>query len=468
MNNLESGNPAGVLAGATPSHEPVAEDERPWAAGSPDAGPASASAGESAETPLVWPPTEEDLDQVEVVEVEWAQAPAPTQAASPSDHAPALPPGLSVSPAEPAGEGQPSFDVRQAPPPAPAPPERTEPLALFGGVSGTAASHPRAMGAVQRRTSWWLIPIVVLANVVGLAIGWYIRPFIPFPSTVNLAIETMPPGATVDVDGVSRGTSPVRMTLPPGEHRLAVTNRGVTREVSMQLKAGTDVVRVFDFATEPPTTGTSGLSGSLDVQTRPAGAQVVVGGQSRGLTPVTLEGLPVGTVEVQLTLNERTVTELVEIRAGKPALLVVPMTIGPTTAPGWISVRSEIPLRIVEGGRVVGTTDSERIMLAGGRHNLELVNGPLEVRLARPVFVQGGRSQVIEVARPVGLVNINARPWAEVFAQGTRLGETPLGNVSLPVGDHELVFRHPQFGERRQTVTVRAATPARVSVTFTP
>ena len=93
------------------------------------------------------------------------------------------------------------------------------------------------------------------------------------------------------------------------------------------------------------------------------------------------------------------------------------MTGGPTTEPGWISVRSDIPLRIVEGGRVVGTTDSERIMLAGGRHNLELVNEPLEVRLARPVFVQGGRSQVIEVARPVGLLNINARPWAEVFAQ---------------------------------------------------
>jgi hypothetical protein len=59
-------------------------------------------------------------------------------------------------------------------------------------------------------------------------------------------------------------------------------------------------------------------------------------------------------------------------------------------------------------------------------------------------------------------------PWAEVWVGDQRLGETPLGNVSLPVGRHEVVFRHPQLGERRQPLVVKANTPARVVADFTP
>ena len=33
-----------------------------------------------------------------------------------------------------------------------------------------------------------------------------------------------------------------------------------------------------------------------------------------------------------------------------------------------------------------------------------------------------------------------------------------------PVGTHEVIFRHPQFGEQRITATVTATAPARLSV----
>jgi hypothetical protein len=241
----------------------------------------------------------------------------------------------------------------------------------------------------------------------------------------------------------------------------------VTRDVQLQLGAGTEIVRSFDFVPASGTPAGDTSLGSLQVDSRPPGAQVVIAGQARGVTPLTVSGLAPGTLEVQLVTADRTLAEQVEIRAGTQAMLVVPMSSN-AAAPGWIAVRSPVPLRILEGGRVVGTTDSDRIMLAGGRHDLEFVNEGLEVRIPRSVAVQGGRETALDVSLPRGLVSINARPWAEVFAQGNRLGETPLGSVSLPVGEQELVFRHPQFGERRQSVTVRAVTPARVSVAFTP
>ena len=48
--------------------------------------------------------------------------------------------------------------------------------------------------------------------------------------------------------------------------------------------------------------------------------------------------------------------------------------------------------------------------------------------------------------------------------KGVSLGTTPLGDLAVPIGTHELVFRHPQLGERRQTVTVKAQTVARIGI----
>ena len=69
-----------------------------------------------------------------------------------------------------------------------------------------------------------------------------------------------------------------------------------------------------------------------------------------------------------------------------------------------------------------------------------------------------------KVEWPKGTVAVNAVPWAEVWIDGDRIGETPIGNLSLPIGPHEIVFRHPELGELHHAVTVTLNTPARVSV----
>jgi hypothetical protein len=69
----------------------------------------------------------------------------------------------------------------------------------------------------------------------------------------------------------------------------------------------------------------------------------------------------------------------------------------------------------------------------------------------------------ITIAVPNGRVSINAAPWADVWIDGAAAGQTPLANLVLPIGTHEIVFRHPQLGEQRQQVTVKADGLARVS-----
>jgi hypothetical protein len=54
-----------------------------------------------------------------------------------------------------------------------------------------------------------------------------------------------------------------------------------------------------------------------------------------------------------------------------------------------------------------------------------------------------------------------------VFVDGRSVGLTPLGSVTVPIGSHEIVWRHPQLGEKRRTVVVGAQTPTRVTMDLT-
>jgi len=51
-----------------------------------------------------------------------------------------------------------------------------------------------------------------------------------------------------------------------------------------------------------------------------------------------------------------------------------------------------------------------------------------------------------------------------VFVDGSPLGETPIANAKVPIGQHEILFRHPQLGERRSSVTVTARETAKVGI----
>jgi len=83
---------------------------------------------------------------------------------------------------------------------------------------------------------------------------------------------------------------------------------------------------------------------------------------------------------------------------------------------------------------------------------------------ARTIAPLPSPASVIVPDKPRGRVRVVANPWAEVWIDGVRAGETPLGNLSMTIGPHEVLFRHPEHGEQRHAVTVTLAAPARLSV----
>jgi serine/threonine-protein kinase len=80
------------------------------------------------------------------------------------------------------------------------------------------------------------------------------------------------------------------------------------------------------------------------------------------------------------------------------------------------------------------------------------------------VHVTAGKTAATKVDLPNGTLSLNAQPWAEVFVDGERVGDTPIGNLARRIGTHEIIFRHPELGERRETVVITVGKPARVGV----
>ena len=72
----------------------------------------------------------------------------------------------------------------------------------------------------------------------------------------------------------------------------------------------------------------------------------------------------------------------------------------------------------------------------------------------------------MKIVAPDGRVSVNAVPWAQVSIDGKLVGETPLANLPLPVGEHEIAFRHPQLGEQIQKVIVKSSALTRVSASL--
>jgi hypothetical protein len=230
--------------------------------------------------------------------------------------------------------------------------------------------------------------------------------------------------------------------------------------IPFNATAGAQVSHNFEFANTPEV-------GHLRVESQPAGAKVTVDGVARGVAPLTVADLLPGDHEVILETPEASARHVVSVQAGGTASLLAPVGAAvPAGAPvsGWLTIRAPFSLEVREGGRVIGTTDADRIMVAAGRHELQLVNESLGYSATRIVNVPAGKVASVAADLPNGTVSLNASPWAEVWIDGQRVGETPIGNLSVSIGSHEVVFKHPQFGEKRHAISVTLGGPVRLSV----
>jgi hypothetical protein len=320
---------------------------------------------------------------------------------------------------------------------------------------------PKSRSAGPKRSTVVVAAVALIALTGGgmLAARRYAFAGAGGGNTGTLTVTSNPTGAQVLVDRESKGTTPTTVTLSAGTHSVELRGVGEPRTMTVAVTAGAQLSQYIELA------NTHSTMGRLQVRTEPAGALVTIDALPRGNSPITISNLDPGEHAVVLTSDAGSVTQSVTIEAGVTASLNVPIApreVSPQS--GWISVTSPVDVQLFEGGRLLGSSQTDRIMVPSGTHQLELVNEALGYRMTRSVQVAPGKVAAVPVKLPMGSVAINAIPWAEVWLDGNRIGETPIGNQPASIGSHEIVFRNPELGEKTQTVTVTLAAPARLSV----
>lgn len=284
-----------------------------------------------------------------------------------------------------------------------------------------AAAAPTAIRDVRSRERTWWVAALAIVGLLALAqapivMMWGTHLTAPPPSAVpapgTLVVETVPAGVGVQVDGMPAGVTPLRATLPSGRRSIVLSHEGRERSIVLQLGPGQVVQQRFDFGEPPPA-----------VQQPPA---------PKPAAAASLRAVPAGALS------------------------------------GWVRIDVPASMRIVEEGRLLGTTDVDRLMLPVGEHRLDLTSDELRFSTQQVVMVTAGETVTVPIRLPTVPLSINARPWAEVWVDGERLGDTPLGNVLRPIGRHTVVLRHPELGERRESVLLTTAQPGLLSVDLRP
>jgi len=248
-----------------------------------------------------------------------------------------------------------------------------------------------------------------------------------------LVVNSVPPGADVRVNGISRGTAPCRVArVPQGASTIEVVMDGFEPyRQEMRLAAGQE---------EELTIQLRPLPARLTIETIPAKARIYVDNQFRGLAPLTLSELEPGTYRIRAEKESheplaRTVTleraddvvEELRLFANVGALEI-------TTEPAGVRVfvdgkpRGETPAPLGQTDRV-----SQPLNVA------MLEPGTREVRLTRP----GYRPETVSVeiqrdrttTRHVRLLrrfipNCEVRTDTRVY-RGVLMEVDPRGNVKL-------------------------------------
>jgi hypothetical protein len=341
------------------------------------------------------------------------------------------------------------------------------------------ASRPVITGV---SSAWRLVAaaLAVVAIAEGGLIAWKFRQglaILPVTSG-TVRVDSKPAGAQVKVDGQSRGATPLTMTVSAGAHVMELSIGGEPRVIPITVGSGETLGQYVELAGAP-------ANGGLKVTSSPAGASILIDGQPRGVTPAALSDLQAGDHELVLDLNGARARQPVTIAAGAVSTVDVKLGPGPGGATGAagaagapatpdatgatagrLMVKVPFEMQVFEGDTLIGVT-TDRLSLPVGPHDLRIVSETLafETRLHAEIFP--GKTTRLPLTLPKGTIALNATPWAEVWIDGEKIGETPIGNYAITIGPHEIVFKNPDLGEQHHAATVTAAAPVKLSVDLT-
>ncbi len=304
--------------------------------------------------------------------------------------------------------------------PRPAPPAAPPSQAAIDFDPGGHTITSTATTAGKKPLLW----VSMLAVGAGLAVSaWMV---ISTSARAEVVVASEPSNASVRFDGKDLPGCSTPCTLPDvpaGAYPLVLRKQGYA-----DLKTRIDIPaggrhRLPAFTLRPETGAAREPSSdagpvavapqtvTFTVKTVPSGAQLVIDGRGRGLTPASFEVLPGTVVAMGLKLQGyRDVTESFQI-----------------------------------------TDTGERLVTLDKKEAAVVHNPPPPPPKKEKEF---------------GTVRFIVKPWASVQCGSFKLGDTPFADKQLPAGSYDCTFSNPDFPSQKQQIVVKPNETIRVAVNF--
>ena len=174
-------------------------------------------------------------------------------------------------------------------------------------MSKETVSNSKAMGATTQTVASVSKEKVSSSEPIAATVAR--QPAVPAVDSGRLFVRSTPAGAGVVVDGQSRGVTPLDLReLAFGAHTIAVSHPGHDARQRRVTLSERRPARSVDFELRPTTvpahaTTAANSTGSLQVASRPSGAQVFVDDYLIGTTPLLLSNVAAGSRRLKIELS---------------------------------------------------------------------------------------------------------------------------------------------------------------------
>jgi hypothetical protein len=229
----------------------------------------------------------------------------------------------------------------------------------------------------------------------------------------------------------------------------------VTREG--ESKGALDMFDVTDALIESLLQGLSGthlLFGSLAVETDPPGAKVTVNGRDVGAAPVSLRGLPVGTLRIAATSDGREPAETsVAVADGEESSASLTLERSKGTWAGAVPDDATVTFNSKEIGEKVIEGTTTGVELPTGTYDVKAACPGLAPAAARITINRGETSRWMPW--PKGYLAVEL-PETKVFVDDQDMGLSPAVVVLEPGSPHKVELRREKYLAYQAEVNVEA------------
>jgi hypothetical protein len=299
-----------------------------------------------------------------------------------------------------------------------------------------------------------------------------------------ISVNSIPAGASVYLDGEARGETPLTIRgVRAGQHTIKLALIGYEEHsVPVTVAAGGSLPLMFNLEkTESEPDPGPGATGSIAVSSVPAGADVLLDGESKGNTPITLSGVPAGSHTVKMRLaGYADFSAALTVEAGQGTSVQKQLVkTGQDSKRGSLSITSNLPDAVVYiNGMEIGRTPLTVPDQDPGYYQIMLKH-EIGIPETKTVTVKAG--EMTEVHVDMGLVYRDPGPLpknsgsitatslpsgANVYLDGDFRGTTPLTITNVAAGSHNLLLTMPGYLDARETVQVETGSTVQVSVTM--